>query len=59
MCQADWCKPAVYAECDLCIMCEINEGHMPLLCIDCAREFDKIDHVAEFEKELDRPSWDV
>lgn len=59
MCQADWCGPKIYALCDLCIMTEIREGHMPYLCVDCINEFNKIDHVAEFEKELDRKSWDV
>lgn len=59
MCQADWCGPKIYALCDLCVVTEINEGRIPLLCVWCIYEFNNTDHVAEFEKELDRGSWDV
>lgn len=59
MCSSVWCSPEIYSGCGLCLVTELRENKMPILCVECITEFNKIDHVAEFEKELDRGSWDV
>jgi hypothetical protein len=55
MCMAEWCHFA--PACRTCNDYYRQGPSLPLLCVDCCEAFNKIDHRAEFFKELDM-DWD-
>lgn len=59
MCLFFMCSEDIWSECPTCIAVgKINKLELPALCAECLSEMLYRGYKAEFEKELDRESWD-